>query len=758
MMRRYLGRRRSQRLDAMVANAAGPLQADPTPTPTSLALETVAPRIIGAPKHGSLPYLPGLDGLRALAVLAVLLFHGRASLLPGGFLGVDVFFVISGFIITRLLLNEWQTTGGIALGSFWIRRAKRLLPAVYLLLVAVLLYYVFFQEAEVTNLRSDALSALAYVTNWRFIADQQSYFETFMRPSAFRHLWSLAVEEQFYIAWPLLLAGSLALFKRRWVVALLVVAGAIASTALMAYMYSPGDDVSRVYYGTDTRAGGLLIGVAVAFLVSGVTTTRRLMARLYSLPARVALDLGAVLALATLAGCMVLLEESSTFLYQGGLAGIALVTAVVILATSNPRTMTSRLLGVKPLRWLGERSYSIYLWHWPILLLAWPEAPSDLQLVGMYAATIAIAAASYHFVEQPLRRIDLAKAWRAFRAAGLMRRTAVATSGMAAGMMVASLAIMVTTASEPDLPDYFDTPHVVISGKPVTQSQDVVSVLAPASATSAGEPFGVAPGGLPGGPSELALPADQQTAMIQQLGRMSPEEAQQLLGSNNLEEALNAIAPPMAETVPEQALADRRDCEEMRGTAYRSYSEREFFLANCIRVETVAATSSARIATIPSLQPVTNARVTAIGDSVMLGAAPQMASLFPNIDFDSAVSRQVSVAIQLLRQRAASNALGDYVVIAMGNNGTFTAGQFDEIMSVIGPNRKAIFVTVKVARSWEGGNNQVIRDGVSRYPNAALADWRAVSQTREDFFWSDLIHLRPEGAYAYATLIAPFMK
>ena len=142
----------------------------------------------------------------------------------------------------------------------------------------------------------------------------------------------------------------------------------------------------------------------------------------------------------------------------------------------------------------------------------------------------------------------------------------------------------------------------------------------------------------------------------------------------------------------------------------------------------------------------------------MLGAAPQMASLFPNIDFDSAVSRQVSVAVSLLRQRAASNALGEYVVIAMGNNGTFTSGQFDEIMSIIGPSRKAIFVTVKVARSWESGNNNVIREGASRYPNAAIADWRGLSQTREDFFWSDLIHLRPEGAYAYATLIAPFVK
>jgi peptidoglycan/LPS O-acetylase OafA/YrhL len=758
MMRRSLGRRRSQRLEAIVADAAGPLQADLASTHSSLAIETVATPDVAISRHGSLPYLPGLDGLRALAVLSVLLFHGRASWLPGGFLGVDVFFVISGFIITRLLLNEWQTTGRINLGSFWWRRARRLLPAVFLLLVTVLVYYVFFVEDEVTSVRGDSLAALAYVTNWRFIIDQQSYFETFMRPSAFRHLWSLAVEEQFYLLWPLLLAGALALFKRRWVVAALVVVGSVASTALMAYLYSPGDDVSRVYYGTDTRAGGLLIGVAIAFLVAGVTTQRSKFARLYSLPARVALDLGAGLALATLVGAMFLLEESSTFLYQGGLAGVALVTAVVILATSNPRTVTSRVLGVRPLCWLGERSYGIYLWHWPILLLAWPDAPSDLQLVGMYAATVGIAAVSYQLLEQPLRRADVGKALRWFKNAAGWRRGAVATSGLGAGIMVASLAIAVMSASEPQLPDYFETPHVVISGRPVTQSTDVVSVLgSSASATSSG-PLGIAPGE-PEHASEVASSEEQQALMIAQLGRMTSEDAATQLGPNNLDDALRAIAPPSAETANEVALPDRNNCEEMRGTAYRSYSEREFFLANCIRVETVApSASNLRVATIPSLQPVSNARVTAIGDSVMLGAAPQMASLFPNIDFDSAVSRQVSVAVSLLRQRAASNALGEFVVIAMGNNGTFTAGQFDEIMSIIGPNRKAIFVTVKVARSWESGNNNVIREGAARYPNAAVADWRGLSQTREDFFWSDLIHLRPEGAYAYATLIAPFVK
>jgi hypothetical protein len=358
----------------------------------------------------------------------------------------------------------------------------------------------------------------------------------------------------------------------------------------------------------------------------------------------------------------------------------------------------------------------------------------------MYAVTIALAGVSYELVEQPLRRADFNRAWQRFRTAAPWRRAAVATSGVAAAAMAAGLVVAVTTAPGPDLPEYFETPHIVIQGRPVSEATDVVSVLGnPASASSA-DILGVAPGA----PSALLT---------------DPATVEPATGEVPASLAI-APGPEGEEAVADQLpLPDRNDCEEMRGTAYRSYAEREFFLANCIRRETtVVSAGSTRVATIPSLQPVSNARVTAIGDSVMLGAAPQMASLFPNIDFDSAVSRQVSTAIQLLRQRAANNALGEYVVIAMGNNGTFTAGQFDDIMSIIGPNRRAIFVTVKVARNWENGNNNVIREGVARHPNAVLADWRAFSQDRSEFFWNDLIHLRPEGAYAYATLIAPHIK
>src|SRR5918992_2342578 len=215
-----------------------------------------------------LPYAPGLDGLRALAVIAVLLYHAELSWLPGGFLGVEVFFVISGYLITALLLTEWWQHGRVDLKRFWIRRARRLLPALYLLLAVTLAYAVLFLPGEVAGLRGDVIAALGYVTNWYLVLGNESYFEAIGRPSLLKHLWSLAVEEQFYLLWPPVLALGLGVGATRWRerrVLLVALAGAAASALLMALLYRPEVDPSRIYFGTDTRATGLLIGAALAF-------------------------------------------------------------------------------------------------------------------------------------------------------------------------------------------------------------------------------------------------------------------------------------------------------------------------------------------------------------------------------------------------------------------------------------------------------------------------------------------------------------
>ncbi len=211
-----------------------------------------------------LPYRPGLDGLRALAVAGVVLYHAGVSWMPGGFLGVDVFFVLSGYLITSLLLAERRRKGRVGFKAFWARRARRLLPAVLLVVFVCLLAASTIARDDLARTRGDALASLVYLTNWHLIAASHSYFNAFGRPSLLQHLWSLAVEEQFYLCWPLVLMGSLKLLGRRYTVVLTVLL-VLASTALMWGLYDPNQDPSRVYYGTDTRAATLLVGALLAF-------------------------------------------------------------------------------------------------------------------------------------------------------------------------------------------------------------------------------------------------------------------------------------------------------------------------------------------------------------------------------------------------------------------------------------------------------------------------------------------------------------
>jgi peptidoglycan/LPS O-acetylase OafA/YrhL len=373
--------------------------------------------------HGAFAYRPALDGLRALAVSAVLLFHGGVSVLPGGFLGVDAFFVLSGFLITSLLLAEQAATGGIRLGAFWIRRARRLLPALLVVLVAVVLTYrSVLAGPELALLRGDALAALAYVANWRMIYRGDDYFARSSVPSPLQHTWSLGIEEQFYLLWPLILVVTLWL-ARRWLTGsrsrplLLAIslAGVAASAVAEAWFYRTVD-VDRAYFGTDTRAQALLLGCALAAVLSrpgvpGASANtgagpNRVAGATATWPSRVV----GVLSLVGLVGTGWLWTHAGgtdAWLYFGGFTAGGLAVAAVIAHTAmSPTGVTARALALPPLVWLGRISYGVYLWHWPVYGLLNADRTSlsgEALLAARVGATLAVAFASYVLIEQPVR-------------------------------------------------------------------------------------------------------------------------------------------------------------------------------------------------------------------------------------------------------------------------------------------------------------------------------------------------------------------
>ncbi|TFD87709.1 acyltransferase family protein [Cryobacterium serini] len=370
---------------------------------TTLAIGPENTPVLG-PKNAPRPgRLAGLDGLRALAVIAVAIYHFFPSILPGGFIGVDVFFVISGFLITGLLVSEHTRTGRISLHRFWQRRARRLVPPLIpVVLISCTIAFIIGGDVLV-GLGGQLLGAGTFGYNWVSIATDASYF-SLNEPELLRNLWSLAVEEQFYLVWPLLLLAVL-LVRRPRVRLAIVTTLFVAAALWMGLLYQPGADPTRVYYGSDTHSFGLFAGAALALLLRRPSGQRNELPRW-----RPWLGCGAILAIIALA---LWLPEDGTATYRGGLVAVSLATAVVIWAGVRGGRF-GRLLDAAPLRYLGERSYGIYLWHWPVLVLVqllWPASSpaGSLLPIGLLATviTLVVAGVSYRWLELPIRRVGV---------------------------------------------------------------------------------------------------------------------------------------------------------------------------------------------------------------------------------------------------------------------------------------------------------------------------------------------------------------
>jgi peptidoglycan/LPS O-acetylase OafA/YrhL len=605
------------------------------------------------PVEGARPYLPGLDGVRAIAVLGVIGYHVGLGWAGGGLLGVGVFFVLSGYLITDLLVAEYRRHRRIDLGQFWLRRARRLLPALFLMLFVVLGWATLFDSSQLASIRDDLPSAIAYFSNWWFIHQHVSYFARFGPPSPLGHLWSLAIEEQFYLLWPLLLLIGLRWVRSRKALVTLILCAAAASAIEMGLLYSPLGDPTRAYDGTDTRAFALLIGAALA-----IAWPRDLRVGPLTPGARRVLDSAGSLAIVGIVVLFATTNEYETFLYRGGMVLCALLSAVLIAVTIHPGARLASLLGVAPLRWIGARSYGIYLWSYPVIVLTTPAntSPGSIRSLADITATFVLAALSWRYVEEPIRHGGMRRVgqwlreWRRTRS-GVSRPAWIAASLAGANLVVCAIGLSGLVGATPFNPG------------------SAVSSILPTTSTTTPRPGG-----------HTTSPAAHPTA---------------------------TSGGPGSTT------------------------------------ETVGTTR-------PALH---GAGITAIGDSIMIDAAPYLRQLLPGIAIDAIEGQQLyEVAAEAPKLRA-EGAIGNRLILELGTNGPFSTAQLVSLLRSLGPLRRIVLVNVCVARPWEQEVNQTIAAVASTYPGASMVNWFALGTAHPNDFYPDDVHLNPQGARYYAGLL-----
>jgi peptidoglycan/LPS O-acetylase OafA/YrhL len=656
-------------------------------------------------RRRGLGYLPGIDGLRAISVLAVLAYHHYAigghepGFAPGGYLGVEVFFVVSGYLITSLLLNERRRSGNISLRQFWMRRARRLLPALWCLLAVVVAYALVVLPDSIDALKGDVVAALTYTSNWWQIIANRSYFQDIGRPELLKHLWSLAIEEQFYLLWPPLLIVLLRKFTRERVLAG-IVAVALLSTIWMALLAS--HDADRAYYGTDTRLSGLLLGSAMAFVFAPYKIRGR-----PGRGARFALDGAGIVGIAILLWAFhsltITAGDGNTAVFRGGFLVVDIATLLVIAAVVHPIGDLGQLLGWKPLQWVGLRSYSLYLWHYPIFAITRPGgagAGGDFQhffeltgwpvLVLRLVLSFGAAELSYRYIETPVRNGALGRYFDRVQATRGRSRLRLASRGLAVSgslmLVTVLLGASLATAqpSQPEIPG-------LDAGAKTDKPADVIDPDIAASLRSA--------------TTTTVTPRTQATT---------------------------ATTRPRATAAPTTVKPTRPTATSPRATTAPT-----------------TASPPATAARAASLPPA----VLAVGDSVMLGAKRAVQRTIPGIQVDAVVSRQFSDAISLLRGYADFHALPQVVVVHLGTNGAFSDSQFDSMMNVLGRDRRVYFLTAREPRSWEPIVNQRLHSGAQRWHNVHIIEWHDYANPHSDWFVSDGVHLTDGGQQGYANLI-----
>ena len=634
------------------------------------------------------PYLPGLDGMRALAVAAVIVYHANADWLPGGFLGVEVFFVISGYLITLLLMDEWERSGRIDLLAFWGRRARRLLPALFVMLFLLLTYTWVFEWDALGRLRGDFLAGIFYVSNWYQIWVGQAY-GTVSEFTPLTHLWSLAVEEQFYLVWPLVMTvllrrrGTRRLgMTARWLVLAALVITVV--TSVLTYGGSVGtceitpdaywtvrerciSKPNFLYLSTITRATGILLGAAFAMVWRPVAIMRGPLRRADRL-----LDILAIAGLVVLAALTWFLSfhpdiGTDPWLFRGGFLVTDLATLLMIAAVTHPYTLTTRWLSLRPILWVGTRSYGLYLYSWPIFQIFRDPSRTGLtfrEFVVAMAITLVVTELSFRLVETPIRRREFGRWWRRIR-----RRRDPVPRMLFSGFAIGCVALLALGSLFMSLADVKKT----ALEESIEDNEGSVRDF-----------------------DELLGPTDSTTAPMT---------------------SVPATAPPSTDPADQSTT-------------------------------TTSTTTTTTTTTLPA-DPID---FLAIGDSVMLGAADELADRGYYVNAE--VSRQLGDIVSAIQQLVAADLISDTpITVHLGTNGPIEEDDLDALLDTLSGFKNVLLINVRANRSWTGTNNALIEAADSR-PNVILVDWANKSnECTGSCFASDGIHLSSDGVQFYANMI-----
>ena len=663
--------------------------------------------------------MPGLDGLRALAVVAVIAYHSEIESVPGGFLGVEIFFVISGYLITALLLEEFNLNRGINLRQFWVRRARRLLPALFLY-IGGSVAFAYSMAKDVVPTKGEVLSTLGYVYNWFGIFQEISYTDVFERKNFFHHLWSLAVEEQFYLLWPVLLLCLQKHINRKVTISLLIL-GITSSAFLMWTMYQPFEDPLRVYYGTDTRASGLLIGALLAYIWRPWSVEK---SKLFpkGKDASFLVGIAAIGILVWANMHYTLLMPDADQLFRGGFLITSTVTAIVIACVVIPNSYLNSILGLAPFVWIGKRSYGLYLWHWPVFQLTRERVDVDINGWELFAVrmfvTLVLVEISYQCVERPIRERrmmrELAKVKRIKELKSSLPKFALSALGI-----LASIMILQGVQADRSI-QQFETVDVAAdenSDEAIDIAKKDNSVSTPKTPTPSPAPQIT--------PQPQTTPAEEKPLLV-----LDDAVDGQTINQINFDDLTFDLAE-----FQDALVANPEVWQELMNIT--SYAVSIYF-----------------------------DRITFIGDSVMLGALTDVgndgveeafrqdiSTISDQVTVSAAKNRQWYELRRIVRDLDKQNEIGEIVVIHLGNNGVIDESIVNESLELLRDARKVLLINVRVPRRWENKVNDLLSEAVVRFENTELLDWYSLSNNKPEYFSRDGVHTMPLGARYYVDAI-----